>query len=319
MLEIFQGRGEAYVKDAFSSYPQTRFPRFEEQLQQAMAELSNSEAQVAQYMVLNVDDLSFETGASLADKVGVSEVTVSRLLRRLGYEGMRGLKRELQLEQAEQVLSDATGGPPDANAFSGVMEMELKALRGVFQQCAGADWERLIDTVDAAERVYVTGFQTVRGLAEDCARRMSLARGGVSFLSAHDGMLAEWLEAGTAKGAGLGARGQGARGQGAAGQGDCLLLVDVVPYAMEAPILAAYCKKSGRSIVVVTDELCYWAKDYTDLVIYARSRSGLFLESTVGLTAALNSIVHAVANRDPERTKARLDHWKAMARELNVF
>lgn len=292
------------MKEAFSSYPQTRYPRFEEQIRQAMADLSNSEAQVAQYMTLNLGELSFETGASLADKVGVSEVTVSRLLRRLGYEGMRGLKRELQLEQAEQVLTDAAGAPRESNAFDTVMELELKALRGVFEQCAGVDWERLVDTVSSAERVYVTGFQTVRGLAEDCARRLSLARGGVTFLSAHDSMLAEWLEDGEA---------QPSR------QDDCLLLVDVVPYAMEAPILAEHCKKSGRNIVVVTDELCYWAKDYTDFVIYARSRSGLFLESTVGLTAGLNAIVHAVANRDPARTKARLGHWKAMARKLNVF
>jgi len=292
------------MKEAFSSYPQMRYPRFEALLQDAMAELPNTEAQVAQYMALNVSDLSFETGASLADKVGVSEVTVSRLLRRLGYEGMRGLKRELQLEQAEQVLTDAAGAGPDANAFTGVMELEMKALAGVFQQCSGPLWERLVDTVVSAERVYVTGFQTVRGLAEDCARRLSLARGGVSFLSAHDGMLAEWLEGGRTA---------------VAAQNECLLLVDVVPYASEAPYLAAYCKDSGRSIVAVTDELCYWAKDYTDLVIYARSRSGLFLESTVGLTAGLNAIVHAVANRDPEGTKVRLDHWKAMARKLNVF
>ena len=291
------------MKEAFSSYPQTRYPRFEERLQQAMTELSNSEAQVAQFMALNVIDLSFETGASLADKVGVSEVTVSRLLRRLGYEGMRGLKRELQLEQAARALSDKAA-PSETNAYAAVMEMELKALNGVFQQCSGPDWERLVETIAAAERVYVSGFQTVRGLAEDCARRLSLARSGVSFLSAHDGMLAEWLRSAEDE---------------APGEDDCLLLVDVVPYASEAPILAEFCKDSGRSIVVVTDEFCYWAKDFTDLVIYVHSRSGLFLESTVGLTAALNVIVHAVANRDPERTQARLDHWKAMARKLNVF
>jgi DNA-binding MurR/RpiR family transcriptional regulator len=133
---------------------------------------------------------------------------------------------------------------------------------------------------------------------------LSLARAGVSFLSAHDGMLAEWLESGGAE---------------EAAESECLLLVDVVPYASEAPFIAECCKESGRGIVVVTDELCYWAKDYTDSVIYARSRSGLFLESTVGLTAGLNAIVHAVANRNPDRTKARLDHWKAMARKLNVF
>jgi DNA-binding MurR/RpiR family transcriptional regulator len=294
------------MKESFSSFPQTRYPRFEGQLRQAMTALTNLEAQVAQYMVLNLGDLSFETGASLASKVGVSEVTVSRLLRRLGYEGMRGLKRELQSELSGQYPFDENAATvePAAQPFASVLELELKALRGVFQQCGGPSWDRLVDTIAAADRVYVTGFQTVRGIAEDCARRLALAKSDVRFLSAHDGMLAEWLQT---------------NHDTLGNDGDCLIMIDVVPYAREASVLAEFCKTTGRNIVIVSDELCHWATDYTDLVVHARSRSGLFLESTVGITAALNLLVHSVAGRNPEETEARLDHWKAMARSLNVF
>jgi DNA-binding MurR/RpiR family transcriptional regulator len=67
-------------------------------LRTGLPDLPKLEAQVAQYILLNIGDLSFETGASLAIKVGISEVTVSRLLRRPGYQGMRGLKQELRIE-----------------------------------------------------------------------------------------------------------------------------------------------------------------------------------------------------------------------------
>ena len=271
-----------------------------------MTDLSKLEARVAQYMVLNLSDLSFETGASLANKVGVSEVTVSRLLRRLGYEGMRGLKRELQSELSTQGPLDerVIQLKPEADPLAGVIELEIKALRGVFQQSNTPTWQKLVTTIAEADRVYVTGFQTVRGIAEDCARRLALAKSDVRFLSAHDGMLAEWLQT---------------DGKTKDNSGDCLIMIDVVPYAREAPVVAEYCKKTGRQIVVVTDELCYWAKNYTDMVVHALSLSGLFLESTVGITAALNLLVHSVAERNPEDTEARLDHWKAVARSLNVF
>ena len=294
------------MKESFSSFPQNLYPRFEGQLREAMTDLTNLEARVAQYMVLNLSDLSFETGASLAHKVGVSEVTVSRLLRRLGYEGMRGLKRELQSELSTQgPLDERTPRlKPEADPFSGVIELEIKALRGVFQQATTPTWRKLVTTISDADRVYVTGFQTVRGIAEDCARRLALAKSDVRFLSAHDGMLAEWLQT---------------DGKTQKNTGDCLIMIDVVPYAREAPVVAEYCKKTGRQIVIVTDELCYWAKNYTDMVVHALSLSGLFLESTVGITAALNLLVNSVAERNPEETEARLDHWKAMARSLNVF
>ena len=70
------------MKESFSSFPQNLYPRFEGQLRGAVTDLSNLEAQVAQYMMLNLSDLSFETGASLASKVGVSAAQANRAYRR---------------------------------------------------------------------------------------------------------------------------------------------------------------------------------------------------------------------------------------------
>jgi len=294
------------MKEGFSSFLQSGFPTLEEQLDAVLPELSNLEAQVAQYMRLNVGDLSFETGASLAEKVGVSEVTVSRLLRRLGYEGMRGLKRELrnQLTNRELLKEVASANLEVPKPFSEVLDLELEAVRDVFRQCALPTWDRLVRAVADADRVYVTGFQTVRGIAEDCARRLALARSDVRFLAAHDGMLTEWLRPPHSKGEDT---------------NECLILIDVVAYAREAPVLARLCNETGRSLVVVTDEMCHWARNHTDLVIHASTRSGLFLESTVAITAALNLIVDAVAKEGSSEIAGRLQDWKATARALNIF
>lgn len=294
------------MKEAFSSYPQTGFPRLEEQLEGIMPELPNLEAQVAQYMRLNIADLSFETGASLSRKVGVSQVTVSRLLRRLGYEGMRGLKKELrnQLVNREPLHQEALSMVDVPAPFSAVLDQELESIRQVFRQCATPVWDHLIKAIADADRVYVTGFQTVRGVAEDCARRLALARSNVQFLSAHDGMLTEWLNR---------------PGHIQENNSECLILIDVVAYAREAQVLAKLCNETNRSLVMVTDEMCHWAKNHTDLVIHANTRSGLFLESTVAITAALNLIVNAVARENSAEVTERLQQWKAVARDLNLF
>src|SRR3546814_6002377 len=63
----------------------------------------------------------------------------------------------------------------------------------------------------------------------------------------------------------------------------CLLLVDVVPYARESADLARLAKEQGRRCIVVSDEYCHWGREVADAVIYAPSRTGLFLESTVGI------------------------------------
>jgi DNA-binding MurR/RpiR family transcriptional regulator len=291
------------MKEGFSSFLHSDFPTIEAQLDAVLPELSRLEAQVAQYMRLHISDLSFETGASLAQKVGVSEVTISRFLKRLGYEGMRGLKRELRSQLNSRSSASDMGGEDPLAPLSGVLDQELAAIRDVYRQCALPEWQRLVRAVSDADRVYVTGFQTVRGVAEDCARRLALARSDVRFLAAHDGMLTEWLP----------------RSDGSDAATECLILIDVVAYAREAPVLAQMCNDTGRSLVIVTDEMCHWARSHTDLVIHARTRSGLFLESTVAITAALNLIVDAVAKDRSTDVEERLQNWKAAARSLNLF
>ena len=291
------------MRNSFSSHPVVDALPFVSKIEELLPDLPKQEARVAQYLLLNRSDLGFETGASIAKRTGTSEVTVSRLLHRLGYRGMRGLKREIEVEARPSQIGMA---PQERAMLEGhplrdVFSTEVRALVNVYEQFDGPVWPKLVDTVTEAGCVYATGFQTVRGAAEDFSKRLALARDDVRFISAHDGMLAEWM---------------GAR---KSSRKECLVIIDVVPYAHEAPLMAEMSKAAGRDIVVVTDELCHWAHDYTDLVIHAPSRNGLFLESTSALVAVLNMLVHAVSESDPDATRERLVQWKTATRRLKVF
>ena len=294
------------MRDIFSLSTPDIFPKFEEKLRAALPDLPKMEAQVVQYMVLNIGELSFETGVSIAEKVGVSEVTVSRLLRRLGFQGMRELKKELRnelynrepIQESKQEIGEVSEG------MTRNMDLEYKALGEIYQQSASPMWGQLVQLIVEAENVYVTGFQSVRGMAEDCARRLGLTRDNVRFLAAHDGMLTEWLNWGDDK---------------PEAPSQCLILIDVVPYAREAPILSKLCSENDHSLIVFTDEMCHWAKNYTDLVIYASTRTGLILESTVAITAALNLMVNSVADQYSATLTERLEKWRTYTRELKIF
>ena len=294
------------MKDVFSLATPISFPLFEEKLKMALPDLPRLEAQVAQYMILNTSQLSFETGVSISEKVGVSEVTVSRLLRRLGYQGMRGLKRALrdELFKHESIHIERQESRAMSDEMAHNMELEYKALNEIYLQTASEMWERLIQSIIEADEIYVTGFQAVRGIAEDCARRLGIIRRRVRYLSAHDSMLAEWLSWNDEK---------------SPVPSRCLILIDVVPYAREASVLSRLCINEGYSLVVFTDEMCHWAKNYTDLVVYSSTRTGLILESTVSIGAALNLMVNAVADEYSGTLPKRLDQWKNYTRALKIF
>ena len=266
-------------------------------------ELTKSEAMIAQWLMLNEGGLPLETGASIAAKTGVSEITVSRFLRRLGFRGMTELKAEigspaakLHIHATDRYIRLLEG------ELGTLLKRDADAILGLGAQIARPEWAEAVATLAAADEVFVTGFQTVRGLAEDFTRRLSIVRGSVRYLSAHDAGLVEWVPS-----------------QRRAGEERALVLVDMVPYAREAEVVVRTACRLGITAVVVTDELNTWAVAHTPFVFHASTKAGAFLESTGPLGTLLNLVTHAVAGRDPDKARRRIASWPAMLRDLGLY
>ncbi|MGR3481254.1 MurR/RpiR family transcriptional regulator [Salipiger marinus] len=288
------------MSQGFASYPEARLDEFVGRIEAGLPRLPKQEAKVAQYFLLNLPSISFETGKSIAQKAGVAEITVGRMLRRFGCAGMKEFKAMLLQHysvSAESFPDDGADLPPD---WQEQMNAELRAVRTVYAKINTPAFQAAERHLREAEEVYVTGFQTVRGLAEDVARRLALARPRVRFLSGHDSMLSEWLDP-PAPGT------------------SCLLIIDVIPYAAECETLARLAREQGRSVVVVTDEYCHWAHDVTEAVINTPSKTGLFLESILGLNAATSLLIHATATAPGRDIPQRLRDWKRLAHRINIF
>ncbi|MEH6728017.1 MAG: MurR/RpiR family transcriptional regulator, partial [Hyphomicrobiales bacterium] len=102
-------------------------------------------------------------------------------------------------------------------------------------------------------------------------------------------------------------------------QRECLIIVDVVPYASEGQELAKVARQQGRSCIVVSDEFCHWSAELADASLYAPSNTGLYLESTIGLNMTLALLTDYVAKAAPDESRTRLSSWKKNARRLKLF
>jgi len=78
-------------------------------------------------------------------------------------------------------------------------------------------------------------------------------------------------------------------------------------------------KEQGRKCIIITDEFCHWGANSADSIIFTPSKTGLFLESTVGINVCLNLLVDALATLDPELSQQRIESWKKMAKRLKIF
>ncbi len=159
---------------------------------------------------------------------------------------MAGLKREIKIDHTASDLDINTEqDTTEINAFmKHVLDSEIQALMSVFEQASGSRWASIVQAVCNADTVFVSGYQSIRGVAEDFSRRLSLARDDVRFISAHDSMLGEWI---------------GNSGGLMDGRKEWLEIIDVGPYAREAEVRSKLCRDQGPALGAEAEDVCHGA------------------------------------------------------------
>ncbi|MCG8706867.1 MurR/RpiR family transcriptional regulator [Brenneria sp. 4F2] len=264
--------------------------------------LTPAERTLWAYINANLENIAFENGATLAQKSGVSPNTVSRFCRRLGYKGLKGLKEDLRdevrvksllnttiLERVEQQTDDLTVH----------LNNEIEALVKFWEQIGSQHWQNIVRCVSQAEHVFVCGFQTIRGLTEDFANRLSLVRSNVEFLDIYGGVLGGWIDSHDKQ--------------------CCVLLIDIAPYADAGIAFANECIREKTDLVVFTDEYGIAKYMNTPHIVTITTKTGLVLESTAGLVNALNVLLHCVASSNRDKLKQRLALFESRVKSLKLY
>lgn len=251
-----------------------------ERIQAHFPELTRAERSVAAYLRANARGIPFETAASIARKVGVSPMTVGRLLRALGYAGLGEVKEELSrsLAAAPWHVGDRyerfRRGKADPRGLADSLDREMKALIGVYELAAAPRFRVAARRIASASVVHVAGFQTVRGAAMDFASRLEYVRDGVRLLDGQNGTYAELFASRQAR--------------------SCLVVIDIRRYSRQARLLARTAAERGIPMVIVTDSFCHWAAAHTDEALHVLTDVGLFWDSNAAISSLLNLLLEEV-------------------------
>ena len=132
--------------------------------------LSPKHQQLAQYIALHYRTAAALTAAQLAAEMGTSEATVIRLARELGYEGYPDLRRQLHgmiredLDSLELLARERSrSGRRDTLAT--MITTEVNHLNGLALEVSRPDFNRLVEGLVMAGRVYIVGHRASASLA----------------------------------------------------------------------------------------------------------------------------------------------------------
>lgn len=249
---------------------------------------TQSEAVLARYFSAHLDDLPFETAASIARRVGVSAVTVGRFLRGLGYRRLTDLTQELRghaPSSAWQLKNEGKGN--GASIQTKQLKAHIDNLTRVFDQSAGADWQAAVKLLAEMPQVFVASFQNIRGIGHYFATQLEYARAGIRFVDGQDGTFADVFDAERRKA--------------------CLLIIDSRRYARKSGLLAERARAAGIKIIAVTDIYCPWL-DEADVALTDPGEGEVFWDSAVSTVALLELLLEAVIERLGEKVSARMEY-----------
>jgi DNA-binding MurR/RpiR family transcriptional regulator len=252
-----------------------------DRLTEALTSATRADKALANYMLTELANLPFETAASIAAKTQVSEPTVGRFCRTIGYEGFKDLKRSLRNDMGDgpwligdrlRDLQARTKAGEDQLGRG--LELEMAALVAVYEAAHSAEWDIVVKRLAQAKTVYACGFQTERGMAQIFVNQLQYLRDGVHLLDLASGNYAEVLATQDTDTA--------------------LVIFEARRYSRHAQLLAADAKAAGIPVTLITDPYCDWGHDVATEIFVVPTSFNLFWESTAQMASLANLLVNGV-------------------------
>jgi DNA-binding MurR/RpiR family transcriptional regulator len=252
-----------------------------QRLTDCMTAGSKADRALASYMLAKLSSIPFETAATLAAKVAVSEPTVGRFCRTIGYKSFKDLKEQLREDIGDRtwLISDRlrefqqrTLAGEDQLAQS--LQLEMAGLVAVYELAQTDEWKRTVKRLATSKAVYVAGFQTERGMAQFFANQLQYLRDRVHLMDLAGGNFSELLLADHEEA--------------------CLVIFEARRYSRMARLLAMEARDTGIPTTLITDAFCDWGRDLVDEILVVPTEFNLFWDSTAQMASLTNLLMNGV-------------------------
>ena len=260
--------------------------------------LTKTQQKIADYFIRNPERVGMCSSMEVAKEIGVSDASIIRFARTIGYEGFADLKTDIYNNLAQQ----ATGGLNslslaerlerhrarfgDQASKSAYMKMVEYNVERTFQENADETFTQSAALLRQAEHRYVIGFRGCTGVASQFAWLLRLLLDHVIY---------------------IGDEGTGGIGSlQDIGERDCAFFFSVSRYYKSDLRLAQLAKQRGAKLCVIADSVLSPLAEMADVTILVETQRISFFQSMSAVNTVseylLSLLVHG--NEDAYRQRA---------------
>ncbi|MFJ6835940.1 MurR/RpiR family transcriptional regulator [Streptomyces sp. NPDC091209] len=265
--------------------------------------LSPGQRRIAQYLIEHITEAAFLSITDLAERVGVSQPSVTRFAAAVGFSGYPALRESLQ-SIALSTLGSTPGTPAEvtSNELQAAVDAEIENLENLRRDFADPDQIiRVGRALSESAPLTVLGLRISVSLAEYfayAARRIHpdvrvVTRGGSV---AYDALL-QSREAG----------------------GTWVLAFGMPRHAQETLTAMRVARSAGLRVALITDLGLGPLADEADITFATGTGSRLVFDSYAAPVVLSAALLQAMTDADPERTQARLEEYEQVAEQHQFF
>jgi DNA-binding MurR/RpiR family transcriptional regulator len=255
--------------------------------------------EVGRFVAANDYDATTRSMRDLAALAGADPASFTRLAKALGYAGWDGLRAALtearRPAQPAPFSGRAKGRRPSPHSDITLVADKLEAEATGLTRISPGNVAAAAKTMHAAQRIWIAGFRSCRGVAELLNYQLRLFRPEAVQL--------------------VGGSGPADLDLGAFGAGDAVIVVGFAPYSTASVLSARAAHGSGARLIAIADTVTAPMAEGADhLLLFEAATSPGFFPSLTGAIAIAQSLAAvtfvlggAAARRRLEATEDRLE------------
>ncbi len=277
---------------------------FRQRLEDHLPSFTKSQRRIASYLLASYDEAAFLSAADLAERLNVSEATIVRFAKAIGYAGFPELRRCLQelfrakaspASRLQRKLSElaSSQGP----ILTKVLDMEVQYLTEASHSIEPADFDRAVEILLSGRRVFVFGSGP-SGILADLAE-LRLRRFGILAIAMTESgrHLLEKLQL--------------------LQPGDVVLAAGFHYVRPELVTVLDHARATDCRSILLTDTLEPALRSQADVILAARRGPVSTFHSLTVPMSILNALILAVAMARPDESLAALSRLERMRATYN--
>jgi len=256
-------------------------------------QLTKSEKQIANYLRKNQEESAFLSAAELADRLGLSEATIVRFARTIGFDSYPAMREVLQENFRRRVthstrlqsrLEDLHDG---GDIFERMVASEIDYLSHALETVDRQAFQHAVDLMKSHKRIFVFGVGPSVSLVELMDIRLRRVGWDVVPLTTTGREILEPLLKMTEQ--------------------DLLFTICFFDLTAALELVLDYANEVNSKIIMLTDTLGSIIGDKADVVLAARRGPVSGFHSLVVPMTVINTLLLALAQEDQDHAVANLD------------